>query len=164
MLNSFKLVKPEIKHTMSNKIEMVITDLDGTLLRDNKEVSKRNNDTFRWLGQQNICRVAATGRTLFNTAVLDNNFPLDYMIFSSGAGIMDWKTREIIMSYSLSAKQVDYAVKILISYNISFNIYSPIPDNHCFARYNSGNSPEDLIFLYEKYKDYISDCSGQLNL
>ena len=52
---------------MSNKNwNMVITDLDGTLFNDNKEVSLTDMKSLYWLGENNILRVIATGRNFYS--------------------------------------------------------------------------------------------------
>ena len=41
----------------NQNIEMVITDLDGTLLNNNREVSLEDMKSLYWLGENNIIRV-----------------------------------------------------------------------------------------------------------
>ena len=68
---------------MSKNWEMIITDLDGTLLNNNREVSLPDMKSLFWLGENNITRVIATGRSFNSTTkVLKDNFPIDYLIFS----------------------------------------------------------------------------------
>jgi hydroxymethylpyrimidine pyrophosphatase-like HAD family hydrolase len=45
-------------------IRLVATDLDGTFLRNDRTISKRNLDALHQLGDRGILRVAATGRNL----------------------------------------------------------------------------------------------------
>jgi hydroxymethylpyrimidine pyrophosphatase-like HAD family hydrolase len=37
---------------METDIKMLITDLDGTLLDDEKRISKENLETLEWLGEK----------------------------------------------------------------------------------------------------------------
>lgn len=68
---------------LSPDIHMVVTDLDGTLLNTDHQISETNKQTLHWLGDKKITRVAATGRTLFSSKkVLSNDTPIDYLIFS----------------------------------------------------------------------------------
>ena len=46
-------------------IKMVVTDLDGTLLRDDKSIGYTDRNAFEKLGEK-IIRVAATGRSLYS--------------------------------------------------------------------------------------------------
>ncbi|GIS89619.1 MAG: hypothetical protein CM1200mP18_23290 [Gammaproteobacteria bacterium] len=43
----------------------VFTDLDGTLLGSDQQLSPANHDVLEVLGQQGILRVVVTGRSLF---------------------------------------------------------------------------------------------------
>ena len=81
---------------MTPKIKIVVTDLDGTLLPSQGCISKKNYNTLVSLRDKEIIRVIATGRTLYSAmAVLPEDFPIDYLIFSSGAGIIQWNTKEL---------------------------------------------------------------------
>lgn len=135
-------------------IEMVITDLDGTLLRDDKTVSEYDIKTLKKLGKKGICRVAATGRTFYNLRVLPDDFPLDYVVFSSGAGIYDWQRKKLLKKYSLLPQQVQRIKKILLEHDVDFHIYKTIPNNHYFARHETGRSNSDFYMLYDRYKKF----------
>ena len=52
---------------MSKDWEMIITDLDGTLLNNNREVSLLDMKSLFWLGENDIPRVIATGRSFYST-------------------------------------------------------------------------------------------------
>ena len=55
---------------MKHNIDMVITDLDGTLFDDHQTVNPKDFETLRLLNEVNIIRVIATGRNYFSV----NNF------------------------------------------------------------------------------------------
>ena len=56
----------------------VFTDLDGTLLNSSQRLSDINRQTLTSLGRAGICRVVATGRSLYSARrVLDDAFPID---------------------------------------------------------------------------------------
>lgn len=120
-------------------IKMVVTDLDGTLLRDDKTISNADRTVFEKLGQKGIVRVAATGRSLFSVAnVIPDDFPFDYVVFSTGGGVLDYKTRKILKSNGLTSTQVSKAVKLFRQHKLDFSVHFPIPDNHKF-RYHLEN-------------------------
>jgi HAD superfamily hydrolase (TIGR01484 family) len=82
---------------MNKKIKIVFSDLDGTLLNNSHILSQVNRKTLMELKKRGIIRVVATGRSLFSAQkVMDLDFPIDYLIFSSGAGIMNWHNQESI--------------------------------------------------------------------
>ncbi len=140
---------------MSNKREMIITDLDGTLLNNNKEVSLTDMKSLFWLGENNIVRVIATGRSFFSTKkVIKDNFPIDYLIFSSGAGIYDWKNKKLIYSQYIPDYEVKQMSQILINHDVDFMIHEIIPENHKFVYYRTGNHNPDFERRIKVYNDF----------
>lgn len=141
---------------MSNQYwEMVITDLDGTLLNDQREVSLEDMKALFWLGENNVTRVIATGRNFYSLSkVLKDNFPIDYLIFSSGAGIYNWKSKELMHSEYLPGFEVKQISKILIDHHVDFMIHEMIPDNHKFVYHRSGNVNPDFEARIKVYKDF----------
>ena len=77
----------------SHSLKMVVTDLDGTLLNPQHQISDKDLQSLKLLGDKNIYRVIATGRSPYSlNKVLPADFPIDYLIFSSGSGIINWNT------------------------------------------------------------------------
>tara|TARA_R110001583_G_scaffold3806_4_gene23229 strand:- start:4559 stop:5404 length:846 start_codon:yes stop_codon:yes gene_type:complete len=146
---------------MGDNIKIVISDLDGTLLPAQGEVSNRDMDTLKKLKEEKIVRVIATGRNLYSAlSVLTDDFPIDYLIFASGAGIFDWKKRELIFSQHLDADSVFALSSELIRLKTDFMILDTIPNNHQFAYYRSGNSNPDFdrrLSLYKPFANPIGD-------
>lgn len=141
---------------MSTKeIQIVVTDLDGTLLNDRREISLNDMNSLYWLGGKNITRVIATGRNFFSVKkVLPTNFPIDYLIFSSGAGIYDWKNRTLMHSQYLPDYEVEQITKILIDHKVDFMIHEVIPNNHQFLYHRSGHNNPDFERRIQVYKDF----------
>ena len=140
---------------MSQKIEMVVTDLDGTLLNDKQQTHQKDLQTLDWLEKQGILRVVATGRNLYSALkVLHADYPIDYLIFSSGAGIYDWKHKHLIHSDYLPRQQVERISQILIGYDIDFMIHEVIPDNHKFVYFRGTQSNPDFERRYELYRPF----------
>ena len=146
---------------MSNRDwEMVITDLDGTLLNDQREVSLEDMKALFWLGENNITRVIATGRNFYSLSkVLKDNFPIDYLIFSSGAGIYNWKTKELMHSEYLPDFEVKQISNILIDHDVDFMIHEMIPENHRFVYHRSGNLNPDFETRIKVYKDFALELN-----
>ncbi|PXX97803.1 hypothetical protein DF185_17695 [Marinifilum breve] len=140
---------------MTDQIRIVVSDLDGTLLPSMGEVSTRNYECLQQLKESGITRVIATGRTLYSAmAVLPEDFPIDYLIFSSGAGIMDWKSKDLIYSQQIEADEVLELSKILVDHEIDFMILDPIPNNHQFWYYKTGNKNSDFDRRLNLYKQF----------
>lgn len=126
-----------------SEVKMVVTDLDGTLLQKDHSISFRDNDTLEKLGKLGVCRVAATGRNLFKVRqVLSDKAPFDYVILSSGAGIMNWKTKKLLRAMSISSEETGNIIHFLISQHENFKVSRELPDNHNFAWWKSYDCPE----------------------
>jgi len=138
--------------------KIVVTDLDGTLLRSNKIVSDIDLNTLIKLKESDILRVIATGRSLYSAKkVLDIDFPIDYLIFSSGAGIIDWRTKEIIKAQHLSILEVGTVYNHLNSLEVDFTIQKKIPFNHeCLVIRKNRDNP-DFMRRIEIYKDFCKE-------
>jgi Cof subfamily protein (haloacid dehalogenase superfamily) len=119
---------------LTNKFKHIcVTDLDGTLLNDYHEISLPNLKALEELGRKNILRVAATGRSLFSLRnVISPEMPFDYIIFSTGAGIMNWRNQEIILARHISEHLVKQTFHKLLNIKVDFMFHAPIPENHHF--------------------------------
>lgn len=144
-------------------ISMVVTDLDGTLAGSGATVSTINRETLEQLGRRGVCRVIASGRNLYSARrILDKGFPIDYLIFSCGAGILDWKNDTILNEEHLDKKTVGAITGLLIDQKIDFSVQDRIPDNHCFSyiQHNLGN--EDFVRRLEIYQGYTRAFDARL--
>jgi len=142
-------------------IKIVISDLDGTLLNSDGKVTDKNLRLLVKLGKLNICRVVATGRSYYSIKrILPPDFPIDYLIFSSGAGMMEWKTKKIILAKSLMANQVNHIACKLIDLNFDFMIQHPIPDNHFFVYHLTGKYNPDFFNRIELYNEFARPLDG----
>jgi Cof subfamily protein (haloacid dehalogenase superfamily) len=142
--------------------KMVITDLDGTLLNPQQQVSDKDFQSLKLLGEYKIYRIIATGRSIFSLSkVIPLNFPIDYLIFSSGSGILEWNTKEILFAKSLNSDQVAIIANFLIKMNLDFMIQKPIPDNHYFVYHQTGNENPDFYHRIEIYKQFAQPLTDE---
>jgi len=141
-------------------IKMVISDLDGTLLNSDNKVSESDYAMLKQLGDSHIIRVLATGRSIFSAnKVLETDFPADFLIFSNGAGVMDWKTKQLILNYQLPAVKVEKIAKLLIQHKVDFMIQHLIPLNHHYFYHYSGGENPDFFSRNRIYQKYISELN-----
>lgn len=134
---------------------MIITDLDGTLLNDDQKISDKNYQTLKALSEKSICRVIATGRSLFSfLKVIPENFPIDFLIFSTGAGIIDWKSKELIYKNSIPTEDVIKISKTLKERQLNFMIHKPVPENHHFCYYTNSHVNNDFERRCKLYNSY----------
>lgn len=142
---------------MTNRIDMVITDLDGTLLNSDRRVSPANLETLIQLGQHSVPRVIATGRSLFSFhRVLSEDAPIDYLIFSSGAGTVHWPNQSLIHSAVLDAETVEAVSQQLKAEHFDFMIQRPIPDNHAFSFWGEGTNNADFLRRIQCYAGHAT--------
>ncbi|MCF8267185.1 MAG: Cof-type HAD-IIB family hydrolase [Ignavibacteriales bacterium] len=144
--------------TFSPKI--VISDLDGTLLASHNKLSTENKASLEKLGRLDIKRVVATGRSYFSAMkVLPPDFPIDYLIFSSGAGIIDWKEKTLLRSYVMQKDQITESLKLIRRNRFDFMVHDPVPENHrFFYKKYSGHNP-DFDRRVEAYRPFCSAFS-----
>lgn len=115
------------------------TDLDGTILPHEGSFHLKDLDALEQMGQQGIVRVVATGRSLYYAfKALDADFPIDYLVFSSGAGVFDWRHKKILRTLHLNRSQVSGVQSFLHQKGLGYTLHRYIPDNHCFW-YKEGN-------------------------
>ncbi len=137
-------------------IKIIATDLDGTLLNDNLKVSTRDIKTMECLKKYGIIRIAATGRSLnLSLKVLQQNFPIDYLIFSTGAGIMEWQTKQIIYKSEIEEVEVEESCNILLDNNITFTLHPKIPDTHKYLYHKGTHATDELELLNKKNTEKV---------
>ncbi|MCD6117824.1 HAD family phosphatase [bacterium] len=146
----------------NSNIKMILTDFDGTLFRSDRAVSRRDWNTLISLGENSVTRVVATGRSYFSFSnVVSNDFPIDFLIFSSGAGIMDWKTGKILKKHSMHPDYVETMIDKLIKMNVDFFVHYPVPENHAFKYFYSGREETDFSARVALYEDYAEPLNGR---
>jgi len=130
---------------------LLATDLDGTLLTSQRRATEQDLKTLHQLGQDRVCRAVVTGRSLHSARrALPADFPIDYLVFSSGAGIVDWRTGELLVAHQISASEVARAIDVLLAHRVNFMVHEPVPENHRF-RYCQ-TCVEDTDFI--RRRDY----------
>ncbi|MCW0484146.1 HAD family hydrolase [Gaoshiqia sediminis] len=152
--------------SVEKNIGLVATDLDGTLLRNDKSISPDDLRMLELLGERNILRVVATGRNLKKVReVIPDHVPFDYVAFSSGAGIYDCLKRELIYYQNIQQGTVNRILELLITKDLNFHLFRPVPNNfRCW--YHRG---KEFCHEFERYFGFhnsVSEAlpnSGQVN-
>ncbi|MDD2636014.1 MAG: HAD family hydrolase [Bacteroidales bacterium] len=140
---------------MSSEKKMFVADFDGTLARDDSSISKKTVDLFKKLGEIDVIRVIDTGRSLFSfKTVVNEDFPIDYLVFSSGIGIYDWKNKKILQKYSIGEKDTAEVYKYLADNNYDFMVQLPVPNNHFFHHFSSEYPNSDFRSRISYYENY----------
>lgn len=141
--------------------QMVVTDLDGTLLDDARRCPDANLAALTDLARRGICRAVATGRSLYSAnRVLPPDFPIDYLIFSSGAGIIEYASRALIFSASLTADEIRRSAAALQAQGLDFAVQAPVPDSHVHSSFASASPHPDFEHRCEIYREFRSPAPG----
>jgi len=139
------------------KIGLVATDLDGTLLRSDKTISKEDWDMLGFLGDHGILRVVATGRNYRKVKeVIPDHAPFDYVAFSTGAGIYDCKTGELLYKKNIEASDVNAIAKVLVGKRLNFYVFKGIPENSYCWYYRGEHICQEFERYYTYHHEYAS--------
>src|SRR6056297_3702956 len=134
---------------------MVISDFDGTIYDKENGFYNEDIDTLKTLKKINYVRALATGRSLqSHYRAIDSSFPVDYVVFSSGAGVYELRREELLKRTVFSAAQTQKLCRRLIEHELDFMVHHPIPDNHYFHYYRGGEGQSDFLSRIELYKKY----------
>ena len=145
---------------MNPVIQMVVSDLDGTLRRGDGTFGAADLGALGSVGNAGIVRVCATGRTLYSCRqVLPLDFPIDYLVFSSGAGIVDWRTQTMLRALHLEQGQINDVGRVLLAADVDFMVHEPIPENHRFIYRESGRENPDFRRRCEKHAQFCRPWS-----
>ncbi len=139
------MIKISIFEKRMNDIKLVATDLDGTFLKNDRTVSQKNLDALHRLGEKNIVRVVATGRNLRKVnEVLHHEIPFDYVVYSSGAGVFNWKERKQIYQQNIHPEYANCLTRYFLKEDISFYAFWPAPENHILWFHKGKNECEEF--------------------
>jgi len=146
---------------LKQMLGMVLVDLDGTLLNDQKEIGDNDFRSLQILGDSGIVRVFATGRNLYSVGnILSDDCPYDYLIFSSGAGILEWNSKKLLFNSSIPKSEVLEIEKQLKILDLNFSIHFPIPENHKYYYHKANSSAKDFDKRNEIYNNFRYPLNG----
>lgn len=147
-----------------NTVKLFATDYDGTIAQNDGQVAIPEINLLKHLGEKGIVRVVVTGRSLFSSyEVMKSEFPIDYLVFSSGIGVVNWKTREIIHQNELDVIKAKRVIDVLLKNNLDFMVHHPSPNNHHFHYHKGGEGNPDFERRISRYKNYAIPFSEQNN-
>jgi hypothetical protein len=141
--------------TFPNIHRLFVSDFDGTLFRSDRTIAFRDLKALQTLGELGIVRAIATGRSLYSLGKANyRDFPVDYIIFSTGAGILDLSGHDIIKTAHMSAEDTRHAIAVLNELELDFMIHLSIPDNHRFLYQSTNLVNPDFARRLRLYQDH----------
>lgn len=139
-----------------------VSDLDGTLLDTQARISTKNQQAFDKLGQHGILRIIATGRSLHSVnQCLPDNFPVDYVILSTGSHLMDWTSKKNLLATSFTSASTSAIWTELYRMRTNFMAHGPIPENHRFYFWQTADDVPDFsrrLQLYAPWAKAAANC------
>ena len=149
---------------------LFVVDFDGTFLRDDKTLAAIDRDALAGLRQMGVITAIATGRSLysFQKIIAELTFdgiekvlPVDYVIFSTGASIMNFPACTILKKYSLAAEEVIGMSAVLDECRLDYMIHRSVPDTkHFIYRYSSGLN-SDFQTRLDLYREFGSVLTSE---
>ena len=89
---------------------LFIMDFDGTLLRSDRTFSRIDLEALTQLGDMGIICAIATGRALYSFNTVEVEYlPVDFVIFSMGAGVLHKDSGKVVRRVNLETNEVSRA-------------------------------------------------------
>lgn len=141
------------------KIKLAATDLDGTFLKNDRSISLKNIEALKKLGEEGIVRVVATGRNLLKVMeVIPESVPFDFIVYSSGAGIYNWKDKTHLFHKNLSSDSSGSLIDFFRKKDYSFFMFDEAPENHRLWYHRGTRKCEE----FDRYFNFHNSFSEQL--
>lgn len=104
---------------------IVASDLDGTLLTDDKKLTDKNKEIIEKLIENGGYFVPATGRPISGIPeFLKEIRGIKYIILSNGAAVLHMQTGEVIYKNQFEPEEAKEIIKILRSFGTMFDFYA----------------------------------------
>ncbi|SDT83795.1 HAD family hydrolase [Desulfobacula phenolica] len=149
--------------------QLFVTDFDGTLLKDDKTISHEDFTTLEKLRQKKVVTAIATGRSLGSLmkALMaigmdsgDRLLPVDYVIFSTGAGIMQFPSCKVIWQRSVPPLDVKKITRYFDHQKFDYMVHQSIPDTIRFLYKFHGSHNPDFHARLALYREYAFPLAG----
>jgi len=142
---------------------IVITDFDGTLLNDDKQISSADLTALDTLRHHRVKVAIATGRSMasFGKAMSQMNLdrkvsslPIDYVIFSTGAGVLSFPGKELLFNRSISAKDTVQITQYFDAQQMDYMVHKAVPDTQHLLYKSFGRENEDFHHRLSLYRSH----------
>ena len=142
-------------------VGLVATDLDGTLLGSDHTLGACDAEALRQLDRAGVVRVVATGRSLWAAErVLGRDFPVDYLVVSSGAGILDWKSGRLLERHGFEAADAERVARVLGRFGVDFMVHALVPHDHHFRYVRARPANPDFDRRVGRYPELATPWDG----
>lgn len=152
--------------------KLFVTDLDGTLFKDDKTISNCDLKILKRLKKRGVYTAIATGRSSYSFEKAfgllgmlegDNTPAVDYIIFSTGAGIMEFETGNLLLANELSPEKIRPVTQFFNELKFDYMVHQAIPDTRSFFYKSHGGANPDFDSRLALYPDYASVLTDDHN-
>jgi len=105
-------------------IKLVASDLDGTIIDKNNNISQKNFDAINNIHKKNIDFAICTGKAYSVSKKICDKFTASYGIFGNGTQIINLKTGEELLRKTLSKEDLLFTVTFAKRYNYHIHLYT----------------------------------------
>ncbi len=147
--------------------KLVVSDLDGTLLDDDKNLSLENSEAIREMTNMGVAFAASSGRALHEMPdVVMNNPYIKYVTCSDGTVIYEKETLKPVITTYMPRDIIKSCTKILKEYEIMPMVHKSgmlVLDKggHTHENYIYNNVPKSFEDLINLKGDFTLDCLGE---
>ncbi|AMW33413.1 Cof-type HAD-IIB family hydrolase [Fervidobacterium islandicum] len=155
-------------------VKLIVTDLDGTLLNDEKHIPKENIEVLRAAMEKGIHVSVATGRNFYSAKPYVEELGLDVpVIFQNGAFIYQWMENKIIYKSALGSEIATKVIETARRHKLFYilyrdfleekDMYIDMPYTGSFSLYLGQNQWRlnivDDVLKYIKTKDAVAEVA-----
>jgi len=153
----------ELRERAKN-VRLLATDLDGTLLTRNHEVTPDNKNAIETCVKRGLCVVAATGRSRYSIPGSVTDIPgMKYLITANGAVVFESKSNDIIYERYLSREALEYVKPLLRDPEIMCELFwdgIPHVQNDCYRNARSFGVSEWFLPYFLKSRQPLDDLEA----
>ncbi len=149
------------------KWELIAMDMDGTLLKSDKTVSKRSVEALRAAVERGVAVIPATGRVARMlpkpVAALRG---VRYAITSNGALVVDLQERRAVYRNLMTLRQAERLLALLDSYGLFAEAYCggvSYSEKGALALAVKAGLPENVLAYIMESQRFVESLSGEIS-
>ncbi|MBP1592547.1 MAG: Cof-type HAD-IIB family hydrolase [Oscillospiraceae bacterium] len=144
-------------------VRMICTDLDGTLLRSDKTVSRYSLEVLKKASEKGILIVPVTGRHLggIPNEILEQG--VRYVIFSNGAGLYDLTAGKMLKEECIPENIMDELIPLFPELDVMSDLFTAenaYTDSRCLDVLNDVDA-SDAVKAYIRSSRVLTDSTTE---